>query len=96
MVDCRKSDRRSQQPGGNRQSRSNSSSFEGQQVFFLSGDELGAVESEKKLVLLDKLARVDLDYVPRFSREQQVDTVLSNSFGFGGQNACLVFRDLRE
>ena len=38
----------------------------------------------------------DLDYVPRVSRQQQVDTVLSNSFGFGGQNACLVFRDLRE
>ena len=34
----------------------------------------------------------DLDYVPNTSRKQQVDTVLSNSFGFGGQNACLVFR----
>ncbi len=34
----------------------------------------------------------DLDYVPNVSRRQRVDTVLSNSFGFGGQNACLVFR----
>ena len=34
----------------------------------------------------------DLDYVPNDSREGRVDTVLSNSFGFGGQNACLVFR----
>ena len=34
----------------------------------------------------------DLDYVPNESRKQRVDTVLSNSFGFGGQNACLVFR----
>ena len=34
----------------------------------------------------------DLDYVPNESRSAQVDTVLSNSFGFGGQNACLVFK----
>ncbi len=34
----------------------------------------------------------DLDYVPNTSRKQQVDIVLSNSFGFGGQNAVLVLR----
>ena len=38
----------------------------------------------------------DLDYVPNFSRKTQVDTVLSNSFGFGGQNACLVFKRFEE
>lgn len=32
----------------------------------------------------------DLDYVPNQAREQQIETVLTNSFGFGGQNACLV------
>jgi 3-oxoacyl-[acyl-carrier-protein] synthase II len=32
----------------------------------------------------------DLDYVPHVSRKAQVDVVLSNSFGLGGQNACLV------
>ena len=32
----------------------------------------------------------DLDYVPNVAREQRVDAVLSNSFGFGGTNACLV------
>ena len=32
----------------------------------------------------------DLDYVPQRARRQQVRTVLSDSFGFGGQNACLV------
>lgn len=34
----------------------------------------------------------DLDYVPNEARRTQVDIALSNSFGFGGQNACLVFR----
>ena len=32
----------------------------------------------------------DLDYVPNRARRQPVGLVLSNSFGFGGQNACLV------
>jgi 3-oxoacyl-[acyl-carrier-protein] synthase II len=32
----------------------------------------------------------DLDYVPNESRDAKLDVVLSNSFGFGGQNACLV------
>jgi 3-oxoacyl-[acyl-carrier-protein] synthase II len=33
----------------------------------------------------------DLDYVPYTGREAQVDYILSNSFGFGGINAALVF-----
>jgi len=34
----------------------------------------------------------DLDYVPEGARPGDVRVVLKNSFGFGGQNACLVYR----
>jgi 3-oxoacyl-[acyl-carrier-protein] synthase II len=32
----------------------------------------------------------DLDYIPNESREWKTDVALSNNFGFGGHNACLV------
>jgi 3-oxoacyl-[acyl-carrier-protein] synthase II len=38
----------------------------------------------------------DLDYVPNEARRADVRIVLKNSFGFGGQNACLVFKRFEE
>ena len=37
----------------------------------------------------------DLDYVPNEARRHEVDVVLSNSFGLGGQNATIVLRRYR-
>jgi 3-oxoacyl-[acyl-carrier-protein] synthase II len=38
----------------------------------------------------------DLDYVPNHARKAEVEYALSNSFGFGGTNAALLFKRYRE
>lgn len=39
---------------------------------------------------------LDLDYVPNHARAAEIDIALSNSFGLGGQNACLVFKRMES
>jgi len=46
--------------------------------------------------LADPDPECDLDYVPHTARPASLQTVLSNSFGFGGHNACLLFSRTRE
>ena len=38
----------------------------------------------------------DLDYIPNAARDAKVEYVLSNNFGFGGTNACLIFKRFSE
>jgi 3-oxoacyl-[acyl-carrier-protein] synthase II len=37
----------------------------------------------------------DLDYVPHTARPLTIEYALSNSFGFGGTNGCLIFKRFR-
>jgi 3-oxoacyl-[acyl-carrier-protein] synthase II len=36
----------------------------------------------------------DLDYIPHQARPMKIDVALSNSFGFGGTNGCLIFKKI--
>ncbi len=41
-------------------------------------------------------AGCDLDYIPLRARRMKIEYVLSNSFGFGGTNGCLIFKRYQE
>jgi 3-oxoacyl-[acyl-carrier-protein] synthase II len=68
----------------------------------------GAVEAVFSILAMrDKVApptlnldhpsvKAAVDLVPHRAREREIDVVLSNSFGFGGTNASLVFRRLHD
>jgi 3-oxoacyl-[acyl-carrier-protein] synthase II len=73
----------------------------------MTGHMLGAAGGAEAVVAVQTLMRgvipptinyatpdpdCDLDYVPNQAREQRVEAVMSNSFGFGGTNAVLVFK----
>ncbi|RMF98043.1 MAG: beta-ketoacyl-[acyl-carrier-protein] synthase II [Candidatus Schekmanbacteria bacterium] len=44
----------------------------------------------------EKDPECDLDYVPNEARDADLKYVLSNSFGFGGTNACLMFKKFED
>lgn len=50
----------------------------------------GVVPPTRNLVEPD--AECDLDFVPNEAREAKVEYAMNNSFGFGGQNATLIYR----
>ena len=39
---------------------------------------------------------LDLDYIPNHGRAAQVEYAMSDSLGFGGHNACVVFKRWEE
>lgn len=56
----------------------------------------GMIHPTLNLVNPDVENGCDLDYVPGEARKKEVNVVMSNSFGFGGHNAVLIFKKFTE
>ena len=76
-------------------------------AFHVDGDDLGAAGGVEAVITVLAIHHqvsppttnivtpdpaCDLDYVPNTSRRANVDITMSNSMGFGGHNASLIFR----
>jgi len=73
-----------------------------------AGAERGGVEAVFSILSIDRNVLLptinyetpdpecDLDYIPNRAREAKIDYALSNSFGFGGTNAALLFKRYDE
>ncbi|MCI6427272.1 MAG: hypothetical protein MR809_00050 [Rikenellaceae bacterium] len=81
--------------------------FDARRKGFVMGEGAGAVEAIAcVLAINDSLVpptigleqrdpECDLDYVPLQARKMDIDLALSNSLGFGGHNAAIVFRKVK-